>query len=125
MKKQQYLSLWQWCVVLGATAAAVAITEKIGIVQAWQDIIVFTSLLFATVIVILRPYWKSPYFWIGLLLILIVHLWSANLILDSFPPGRFGLPSVLMGGVSFVEALVILGGLSKVMTKLGISRDVR
>jgi hypothetical protein len=73
MAKVNEFGIWSWVAVSVACGAAVAITEFAGLRGKWEDVIVFTVLLFAMLISLYRPRWGSMSFWWKLLLIFILH----------------------------------------------------
>lgn len=107
MKTTSGVSFWQWAVVFGAMAAAIGITEKIGVSQKWQDVAVFTTILFSTVALMLKRFWRFGSFWVWLFLLLAVHLSVLEMVLKSIQIGRFGIPGLVMTAITFMEAIVM------------------
>ena len=60
--------------VFGATACAYAFSVVFGLTAMWQDGLVYTVLVFATVIAVLRPAWKRGAFWKGVAVMFIGHV---------------------------------------------------
>jgi len=79
----------------------------------WRDGLVYTVLVFATVIAVLRPAWKRGAFWKGLAVMFIGHTVILLLLLKELSPRRFGLVEFVVVGC--VEAVFIAGMLWKEM----------
>ena len=61
MSTQNKFGVWGWVAVFSIGGAVVLITESIGIHQKWEDVVVFTVLLFTTLILLYRACWGSPW----------------------------------------------------------------
>jgi|SRR5215469_2200548 len=106
-------TLLEGVIVFGATACAYAFSVVFGLTAMWQDGLVYTVLVFATVIAVLRPAWKRGAFWKGVAVIFTGHMVILFLLLKELSPRRFGLvPFVVAGSV---EAVFIGGMLWKEM----------
>lgn len=104
-------SIGEWIVLFGALALAVAITEFVGVSKKWENAIVFTVLVFTSVVLALRPAWGRRAFWSGLIAVFLFHCIVIVAIEQSTPPtseGPHGLPLIEAG---MVEGVLILGAL--------------
>jgi hypothetical protein len=100
----------EWGILGGLTVCAIAISEVVGLMPLWRDAVIYTVILFATVIPTLRPPWRRREFWQTLAAVFIGHtcvlLW-AILALQEFPARRrFGIPKILLFPVGAFEILV-------------------
>jgi hypothetical protein len=108
MAKANEFGIWSWVAVSVASVAAVAITEFAGLRGKWEDVVVFTVLLFTMLILIYRQCWGSVSFWRKLLLVFIVHAVAATIILQSVTIGPQGIPGLLMTAVTIAEAVIVI-----------------
>jgi hypothetical protein len=100
-------------IVFGATACAYGFSVVFGLTAMWRDGLVYTVLVFATVIAVLRPAWKRGAFWKGLAVMFTGHTVILLLLLKELSPRRFGLVEFV--AVGCVEAVFIGGMLWKEM----------
>jgi|SRR5450631_2641090 len=100
-------TIWEWLTIFGATAAAVAITEFVGLSQKWEDATVYTAMLFAVVVTALRPAWGRPVFWRSLLLVFVAHVIALIVVIQALPWGRFGIPKLMLLPAGVIEGLLI------------------
>jgi hypothetical protein len=100
---------WEWIVLFGLAAVAIAITERIGLSQKWEDVIVFTVLLFSVLLVTLRQLWNNPGFWRNLLLAFAAHVFAVAVLVRVLPAWRFGFPKLVLIVVGMLEGLLLLG----------------
>jgi hypothetical protein len=100
--------IWEWVGVCAACGAAVAITEYAGLRGKWEDVIVFTVLLFVMLILLYRPRWGTISFWWKLFLIFVLHVVATTIILQSVPIGPHGIPGLLMTVITMAGALVVI-----------------
>jgi hypothetical protein len=108
MSTQNKFGVWGWVAVFSIGGAVVLITESIGIHQKWEDVVVFTVLLFTTLILLYRACWGSRSFWLKLLLIFILHAIGTTIILQSVPIGSHGIPGLLMTAITMVEGVCFI-----------------
>jgi hypothetical protein len=65
---------------------------RVGLNQLWEDGVVYTVVVFATVISVQRPAWRQTSFWISLALILGAHTLILFSLLQMLTANRFGVP---------------------------------
>ncbi len=118
---QKKSAILEWVVLLGLTASAIAASEVIGLNQLWKDGVVFTVVVFAVVITVLRPAWGRKSFWSSLALIFAGHTIVLLVVLQALPPRRFGIPKLLLIPLGAIEGVFILGILWKRMKALRTS----
>ncbi len=121
---QKKSAILEWVVLLGLTASAIAASEVIGLNQLWKDGVVFTVVVFAVVITVLRPAWGRKSFWSSLALIFAGHTIVLLVVLQALPPRRFGIPKLLLVPLGSIESVFIGGMLWKRMKALRTSGRV-
>jgi len=109
----KHFTTMEWIILFGTTAAAVVATEFMRLSQTWEDAVVYTTMLFATVILVLRPAWSRVQFWRNLLPIFGLHTLFLIVLVQAFPLGRFGTPKLLLIPLGMIEGLLILAFLWK------------
>ena len=99
---------WEWVILFGLAAVAIAMTQVIGLNQKWEDVVVFTVVLFGVVLVTLRQLWKNPAFWRSLLPIFALHAIALTILAQVLPLGNSGFPKLplIVGGM--LEGILIL-----------------
>jgi hypothetical protein len=102
-------TVWEWMVLFVLAAVAIAITERIGLSQKWEDVIVFTVVLFSVLLMTLRQLWNNPAFWRNLALVFAAHVFAVAILVPVLPTGRFGFPKLVLIVVGMLEGLLILG----------------
>jgi hypothetical protein len=100
-------------IVFGLLIAAIAISEGVGLQQKWEDGITYTVVLFAALIVMLRPAWGRPRFWYNVALLFVLHVVGTIFVLWSLPLGRFGVPKLFWSIALFAEGFLLLSILWK------------
>jgi hypothetical protein len=108
---QKHFTIREWVIILGLTASAVGVSELFGFAQEWKDVLVYTVVVFAVVLTALRPAWGRKAFWSSFALVLAGHVVIVLVSLHALPPGRFGIPKlllVLLGGIEGVLIAAIL-----------------
>jgi hypothetical protein len=108
MPKANNFGAWSWVAVSAACIAAVAITEFTGLQGKWEDVIVFTVLLFSMLILLYRSRWGNKSFWFKLLLIFIVHVVATAICLHSVTISPHGIPGLLMTAITMAEAIAVI-----------------
>lgn len=86
------LSISEWVAGIGAVALAVAISKFVGVSQKWENSIVFTVLVFAGVVIVLRPAWGRRVFWSGLIAVFLFHCIVLAAVEQSLSPTSEGSP---------------------------------
>ncbi len=100
-------AVWEWAILFGVTAAAIATTDVVGLSQRWEDAVVYTVALFAIVIMALRAAWRRPGFWQNLLLVFALHVVGIAVLISVLPLGTFGVPKIFWSISLIVEALLV------------------
>jgi hypothetical protein len=77
----------------------------VGLNQLWEDGVVYTVVVFATVISVQRPAWRRTSFWTSLALILGAHTLILFSLLQMLTPNRFGMPKLLLIPLAVVEGI--------------------
>ena len=106
-------SIREWALMAGLAAMAVAISEFVGVSQKWENAIVYTVIVFAVVVMALRPAWGRRAFWQNLVLVFLLHLLAIAVIEQSLPPGNEGPHGLPLTGAGMAESLLIGGVLWK------------
>lgn len=99
---------WEWITLVAVAGAAIFATEASGISQKWEDVVVFTAVLFAVVLLTLRELWKAPSFWWNLLPVFALHVIAFAILAEVLPLGRFGFPKIPLTLGCMVEGVLIL-----------------
>jgi hypothetical protein len=115
MMTQRKFATLEWAVVLLPSIVVVVVVKLIGLNQLWEDGVVYTVVVFATVISVQRPAWRRTSFWKGLALILGAHTLILFSLLQMLTPNRFGMPKLLLIPLAVVEGVFILAILRKRM----------
>jgi len=115
----KHFTTLEWIILFGTTAAAIVVTEFLRLSQKWEDVVVYTVMLFATVILVLRPAWTRVQFWLNLLPIFALHALGSIVLVQSFPLGRFGIPKLVLIPIGMVEGLFVLAFLWKKTARSG------
>jgi hypothetical protein len=102
-----------WVIVFGLAAIAVTVTEIIGLTQKWEDVIVFTVMLFTVVLLVLHELWRNPAFWRNLLPIFGMHIVAFALLAQVLPLGQSGFPKLPLSAAMMAEGVLILAVLYK------------
>jgi hypothetical protein len=93
--------------LVAVTAFAVMIVSGLIFTTAkWRDAAVFTTLLFTSVALVLRPIW-SVRFYCDLALLLIAHSIILMILVPMYPSTVTGLPHYLMLPTGIVEGVLI------------------
>lgn len=108
MSQRNGIRVLDWLILLGALALTVMASEKIGLPDQWQDGAVYTVVMFAAIILSLRPAWNRAALWKGLALVFTGHLVVVLIAVQALPHGRFGFPKLLLIPIGAVEGLLIL-----------------
>jgi asparagine N-glycosylation enzyme membrane subunit Stt3 len=118
---QKKSTILEWVILLGLTACAIAAAEMIELSQLWKDGVVYTVVVFAVVLIGLRPAWERKSFWTSLALIFVGHAIVLLAVLQAMPPRRFGIPKLLLVPLGGIESVFITGILWKRMKALRTS----
>jgi|SRR6267378_6745804 len=117
---QKKSTILELVIFWGLSICAVVASEVIGLKQLWEDGVVYTVVLFAAMVTALRPAWGRKSFWTSLALIFAGHMIVLLVVLQAFPPRRFGIPKLLLIPLAAVEGVFITGMLWK-GTKRGVA----
>jgi hypothetical protein len=104
-------TLWEWLILFTLMAVAVTITEWAGVSQKWEDAVVYTVVLFTTVIIALRPAWGRLTLWQNLIPVFALHALAIVIMVQSFSWGARGIPKLPLIGVGMIEGFLILAAL--------------
>lgn len=91
----------------------VVATEYVGLSQKSENAIVYTIIVFAAVIIGLRPAWGRKAFRRGLALTFLLHLLGVGIVFYVLPSGREGLHGLPLVIAAMIEALLLAGVLWK------------
>src|ERR1035437_8223419 len=91
----------------GSTIAAIVIAEIVGLSPKWENACVYTVILFAVVIVALRPAWGRAIFWWRLAGVFVLHVIIMTTILEVLPATSQGLYGIPMIVSTIAESLLI------------------
>jgi ABC-type uncharacterized transport system permease subunit len=94
-------------ILFGLAAAAVAISERVGLQQQWEDGVVYTVALFTVLITVLRPAWSRLHFWRNLALLFVLHVAGTVFVLSTVPLGKYGVPKLVWSIALMVEGLML------------------
>ena len=103
----------EWLIVLVPSIAGYAAAELVGLRQLWEDGLIYTVVVFATVISVQRLAWGQRAFWTGLVMILAAHTLILTTIVQSLEPRRFGFPKILLLPIAAIEGTFIVAILRK------------
>ncbi len=106
-------SVREWIIIVGFVAIAVVITELVGLPQKWENVIVYTVLVFSVVIMALRPAWGRNAFWKTLFQIFFLHCLAVVVVAQSLPPGSEGPHGLPLTAAGMAEGVLIAGVLWK------------
>jgi hypothetical protein len=102
------LTFWEWVVIFGSVVAAIAVTRVVGITVKWQTATIYTVIVFAVVIIALRPAWGRSNFWRALAVAFLMHtlaiFFAVQELLPAMSQGIHGIPLIVS---SMVECLLI------------------
>ena len=107
------VSIWEWVVVFGLTALAVAVAEFLGVSDKWENTIVYTVIVFTAVIIALRPAWGRRPFWQTLLPIFLLHCLAVVVVEQSLPSTSAGPHGLPLDAAGMAEGLLICAVLWK------------
>lgn len=110
-------TLWEWLIIIGLTAAAVAFAEISNVSQKWADAIVYTVVLFATVLLAARPAWGRRELWRTLIPLFLFHIVLATVLVQALPLGRMGFPKLLLIPAVILEGMLMLAVVWKRVTR--------
>jgi hypothetical protein len=110
---QKEFTVWEWVILFGLMAAAFAMAEVFGLSRKWEDGVVYTVVLFAVVVLALRPAWGRPAFWQNLVVLFALHVVGMIVVVSVLPVGRYGIPKLVWSIALMAEALLIGGVLWK------------
>src|SRR5947209_6743727 len=105
--------MWEWVLICVLVALAVVITEFVGVRQKWENAIVYTILVFAVVVMALRPAWGRSAFWKNLAPIFLLHVLALVVIEKSLPPGSEGPHGLPLTAAGMAEGVIIASVLWK------------
>jgi hypothetical protein len=104
----EHFRTWSLLIVFATSGAAVAITEFSGVSGKWEDVIVFTVLLFTGLILLCRTRWRTWEFWRNLVLTFALHAVAVGVIFQTVSIGPRGIPGLVMTAITMVEGVLII-----------------
>jgi hypothetical protein len=112
--EEQYAksSLLQWVTFIVPTACAYWLMGHSGIAKNWQDLVVYSVLLFSGLISLFRPEWNKREFWVSLLGVFLLHTFAVVIVGQVWPRGS-PIPKLSLSIVVLVEAMLVLSFLWK------------
>jgi hypothetical protein len=111
--RQNSLGFWQWASILGSVVATVAITEGLHAGGKWENGAVYTVMVFATAVVVLRDRWYSGMFWLKAATLLLLHIAFWIFILQSLPTDSAGPHGMLMTPILLADFILVLAILNR------------
>ena len=108
MSRRNDFGFWQGAALFAVGGAAVLSSELMGVRREQEDVAVFTTLLFALLLLIYRSRWRDSTFWRDLTMIFAFHLIVVTVTLKSIHIGPSGLPGLALTAVTIVEGSLII-----------------
>lgn len=100
-------SLLQWGIFIVPTACAYWLMGYSEIAKNWQDLVVYSVLLFSGLISLFRPEWNKREFWAALLGLFLLHTFAVVIFGEAWPRGS-RIPKLSLSMVILVEAMLVL-----------------
>jgi hypothetical protein len=117
------LSPWEWVAIFGILAISVAGSKAAIFSPVWQNVVEYTSVVFACLCIALRSAWGRRSFWLALAVAIAVHCIAVLFAVREFPAtvarDFHGFPQIASG---VLEGLLILGFLWRASTKKSSQR---
>ncbi len=100
----------EWLVFSCVVITAVVAGKVAHVAPKWQDVLVYTVIVFTSVLIALRPAWHKVVFWAWLLPIFLAHTLAIYFITRALPPASEGLQGLLLilSGLGEGGAIVFL-----------------
>jgi len=114
MSADRTADLREWAILISVVAIAIGISYRMRLTPKWEHAFVYTVIVFAGVLSVVRPARRRTSFWAGLLAILFFHALVLYLVTDALPlesRGIRGIP-LIIGGMA--EGVLIAGILWRV-----------
>jgi hypothetical protein len=108
MANSNELGIWSWIIIILACAASVVLSELGGLRGKWEDIIVFTTLLFSILLFLYRPLWRTRSFWQIFVVTFIIHAVAISVVLRVQLKNSTAASGLLMTAITMLEALLII-----------------
>ena len=107
MAKGNEFGIWKWIAACAATGLSMIVAEYLNLNHATESVCIFTTLLFAALILFYQDQWDEFRFWRDLLAVFILHIIAASVILQSIASTKW-LPGLVMTVGSMIEAAGII-----------------
>ena len=99
----------EWLLIFIGIGAATLAGTLLGLSWKWRDALVYTTLVFAAVLLALRPAWGKQGFWRDFSLIFALHSLIVVLLVQGLPIGPEGFPGLVLTIVGVLESLAVAG----------------
>jgi hypothetical protein len=116
MGSRRHLSIVEWTVIVMAAVVAVAFSEFAHISRKWENAVVYTVILFSTLLVVTHAWWNRGTYWQRLIAMFLLHCAILGGLTQSLPftsAGPHGVPmiaTVLIEG--YIMAFVLMASVS-------------
>jgi hypothetical protein len=107
-KSESTFSLTEYVIIGGVVAASIGLSLALRLSPKWEHGVEFTVLLFAVLIMALRPVWREPFFWRGLAVAFLAHVTVAWLVTRALPSDSRGIRGVPALAIGMIEGLLLL-----------------
>ena len=67
MEDNSSITFWEWVTIFLGLAAAIGFSKVAGLSPKWEHATAYTVIVFAVLIIALRPAWRKPLFWFQLI----------------------------------------------------------
>jgi hypothetical protein len=108
MGSGEFEDIWQWVIILGATAGALILSDWSRLNESQERAVAYSAALFVTLLVVLRPAWKLAQFWKRMAAVFVAHSVVVVCLLKLSVPESArlrGIPAIL---AVLVEATLII-----------------
>jgi hypothetical protein len=107
--EEQYarFTLLQWGILIVPTASAFWFLHHSSIPKNWQDLVIYSMLLFSALIAIFRPDWHKTEFWQSLSTMFVLHAFVFLIFGEAWPRTN-RIPKLTLSAVILVETMLML-----------------
>jgi hypothetical protein len=109
----KHFTVFEWAVIIGFAAVAIVVADLLGLHDKWNDVFVYTVVLFGVVLLALRPAWGRRTFWTNAIVALSLHLVAVIIVVQALPVSMARLPWLVLIGIGMLEGLLLAGLLWK------------
>jgi hypothetical protein len=103
----------EWLSLFALIAIAIVLTKLLGLSRRWSDAAIYTVVVFAVVIQMLRPAWDRPILWRSLSLIFVLHVIGILFVVEVMPRSWRCIPGLFMTIAGVTEGLIAVALLWK------------